>query len=211
MKFKIFTGKKYNILILGSNGMLGSCLMDNFTKCSVDRDSPINVVHGLDFPVINLGNRHALAEYLSKSIHYDYIINCAAITNTVGIEGELKDQSYLINALAVKWIAQACNQYDSNLIHVSTDYVFSENTLTTNDNGEYELQHCHDPLADEYPINEYGMHKLIGELFIKNEMDKMHYLIMRVSWLYGKHGNKSFIHKFLKNCLTKVKEAKLQD
>ena len=199
---------KFNVLVLGSNGMLGTQLMDVLRKHSIDKRGYINIVHGLDYPEIDLGKRCALNSYLDNSIHYDYIINCSAITDTKAIEGNLKDTSYRINALAVKWIAKACKAHKSKLIHISTDYVFSENTISYSDEDDGSLTYAnmHSFISDEFPVNTYGMHKLIGELFIKTEMDHDEYAIMRVSWLYGMHGNKSFVHRFLKNCMNKLNE-----
>lgn len=50
------------------------------------------------------------------------------------------------------------------------------------------------------------MQKLIGEKFIKEGMKKGQYAILRTSWLYGAHNCKSFVHKFLKNFMSKKKE-----
>jgi dTDP-4-dehydrorhamnose reductase len=44
------------------------------------------------------------------------------------------------------------------------------------------------------PINEYGKSKLMGEIFLREEIGN--YLLFRVSWVYGE-GKQNFIYKLL--------------
>ena len=207
-----FTPNKHiNILILGSNGMLGKELMEQFTCYSILQKSDINLVHGLDYPEIDLSNKTALANYFKSSIKYDYCINCAAITDTTGCEKDKKEQSYRVNSLAVKWISKACHNVGTHLIHISTDYVFSELIANVDENNKSDCDENMVKLPfsnddDEFPVNTYGYHKLIGELFIKSTMNSSEYTILRVSWLYGKHNSKSFVHRFLRNCQKQITE-----
>lgn len=117
--------------------------MEYLKNQSMLKYGKINIVHGLDFPNIDLGRKHALCDYFDKSIHYDFVVNCAAITNTTDIEGSSKDKSYLINALAMKWIADACNVHRTKLIHISTDYVFSENTISDYNDNTLQYAYLH--------------------------------------------------------------------
>lgn len=171
------------ILIFGATGMLGdelqkfiSGLNDNFVIFSPDRR------------MVDLNDVANIETYI-RSLKYtcgiDCIVNCSAITDTSGIQKnpDICDESFRVNALVPKHLAEICEYLRIKLIHISTDYVFSENSK----NGE------------EFPINIYGYHKLIGELYIQSKMLSRNYLIIRTGWLYGINGCKSFVHKILKS------------
>lgn len=51
------------------------------------------------------------------------------------------------------------------------------------------------------------MHKLIGEYMIKEYMDK-DYTIIRTSWLYGHHKEKSFVHKVANKINNTISDGK---
>ena len=211
--FRFFKQKKYNVLILGSNGMLGYDVY-NFFKHIVSQtpDSEIGIVTGFDISQgIALDTKDGLRKFFEKSkVHYDFCINCVAYTNTSKAENykEGYAMSYRLNALAPKYIARACEAFKVKLIHISTDYVFSQ----FSENGICKLYPVEfSNLAEEFPCNMYGLHKLIGEQFIEKEMKRSaNYMCLRISWLYGNHNNKSFIHKFLKNVYQAIKENKTE-
>lgn len=203
--------KKLNILVLGSNGMLGYDVVKKLRLFSHDKNSIIGIVHGFDSlnsdGYVNLTIDGALALYLEHSIHYDFCINCAAYTNTAKIEdGTAYKESYELNALAPKYIAQACHKFGTKFIHISTDYVFSE--YCSDLNIAFQSPAYAYPNSTPFPKNTYGLHKLLGEQFIQNEMNKDEYVICRTSWLYGIHNNKSFIHRFIKNVLLAIDNGK---
>lgn len=121
---------------------------------------------------------------LFESIKPDVVINCAAY-NLVDKAEEDYVSAVKVNSVGVRNLAFACNRYRAFLVHYSTDYVFDGKK----ENGLY--------IEDDKPnpLNEYGKSKLIGEKFIKEEIDN--FLILRVSWVYGE-GKQNFIHKLLK-------------
>lgn len=53
----------------------------------------------------------------------DCVINCAAYTNVDQAEEELLN--YELNTLALTYLANTCEQHNTKLIHISTDYVFN--------------------------------------------------------------------------------------
>lgn len=67
-------------------------------------------------------------------------------------------------------------------------------------------------LDEPFPVNMYGLHKLLGEQFIQNAFGKWPdgYAICRTSWLYGMHNSKSFIHKFMRNVVRAVKAGQTE-
>ena len=183
------------IIVVGHNGMLGSYLEGILLRCKK--------YDGLAFPSrmeLDITNRKSVSEYLLKMklLNFNVVINCAALTDVSGIQNnqELTETSYATNALGPKYLAEACQKMGYRLIHISTDYVYSQHSPET------KLYH------DPFPINIYGTHKLIGELFIQNEMVNGNYTILRVGNLYGVECEKSFIHKFLKNVCDCVKIGK---
>ena len=97
-----------------------------------------------------------------------------------------REKSYKVNALIPKNLARICHAHGIKLIHVSTNEVFS-NSFSNK---------CSNDTPN--PTSVYGMHKYLGELFIKENMDEGEYAILRTSWLYGMHNSKSFIHKCVK-------------
>ena len=197
--------RKLNILVLGADGMLGYDVYEHFKKLSMMKDSNVGVVtgitlaDGLDFTV-----RHELGAWMSDKIHYDVCINCIAYTDTWKAEhdSEGKLMSYKLNTLAPKYIAESCNFHKTKLIHISTDYVFSEMSYSLFTGIKADI------FTEPFPKNNYGMHKLLGEKGIAESFkSNKDYAILRTSWLYGAHNSKSFVHKFMKNVGKACKEA----
>ena len=139
---------------------------------------------------------------MNKSIHYDWCINCIAYTDTKSEEStdEGKNIGYKLNALLPEYVAEACTRHGTKLVHISTDYVYSEYAEPSMPSG-----FC--PWDAPFPKNEYGKHKLIGELAVRTVMKPDDYAILRTSWIYSTNNCKSFIHKFLKNCVVKYAAA----
>ena len=189
------TPKKYNILVIGCRGQLGQCLEKFLKHESALRESCVGVVIGYDFPEIDVSSIESLEAKIhgtnkALSIKFDYVINCSAITDTTKIEIDqnTRDLSYKVNVLGPKHLAQVCQKNNCKLIHISTDYVFSEKSGDIPD--------------DEFPVNEYGVHKLLGEKMIESIFGACspNFMILRTSWLYG-NSLMSFPMKFLKKCI----------
>jgi len=112
----------------------------------------------------------------------DVVINCSAY-NLVDRAEEEKEIAYKTNAIGPKNLAFACQEYNTFLIHYSTDYVFD---------GKKETLYTEEDIPN--PLSEYAKSKYLGEIFLKEETDR--YLIFRVSWVYGE-GKQNFIYKLL--------------
>ena len=201
----IFGKRKLNILVLGKDGMLGYDVYEYFKKLSALNNSNIGVVTGITkSDGIDVSKRHALGVWMMNKIHYDWCINCIAYTDTWKAEHDAEGKliSYKLNALAPQYIAESCNQYKTKLIHISTDYVFSEMSLPSFVGEKVDI------FNEPFPKNNYGMHKLLGEKGIAESFkSNKDYAILRTSWLYGMHNSKSFVHKFMKNVGKACKEA----
>lgn len=195
--------KKLNVLVVGDKGQLGSYLKKLLQDDSRREKSLFGVIAGVDLPEVDISKPYPLENWLNRSvvnppIKFHLVINCAAATDTTKIESDqmARDASYRANVLGPKSIAEACAWYGAKLVHISTDYVFSENSKS-------EIIPSISKIV-EFPVNVYGLHKLLGEKMIELAFAKKpkNYMILRTSWLYG-NSEASFPVKFLKSCLEK--------
>lgn len=166
------------ILLTGADGQLGRAIQSTFnTEDLILTDScPSNNIHPLDITDLD--------EVMNvvRDCNPDTIINCAAMTNVDGCEIN-PTAAYQTNAIGPRNLAIVCNELNKELIHISTDYVFSgcENIPR----NEFDLTR---------PLSVYGKSKLEGENFIKSLCNK--YFIIRTAWLYGDGHN--FVKTMLK-------------
>jgi dTDP-4-dehydrorhamnose reductase len=127
-----------------------------------------------------------------KKYKPEVIINTAAFHKTDQCEEEpLK--AFSVNAIGAKNVASISKEIDAITVYISTDYVFDGSKI--------------EPYTEEdtpNPINTYGISKLAGELYTKQ--NPKHYII-RVASLFGvagasgKGGN--FVETMIKKALNK--------
>lgn len=165
-----------SVLILGSNGQLGSEFKDISSKYS-----NWNFIFK-DFPEIDICNFDSLEKVFKKN-KIDYVINCAAYTDVENCEIE-KNKAYDVNSFGVENIIKIVEAYEIKMIHISTDYVF---------NGMNKLPYKENDKPA--PLNVYGKSKLSGEKVILNSNSDS--IIIRTSWLYSSYG-KNFVKTVLK-------------
>lgn len=163
------------ILLFGKNGQVGWELQRSLT--------PLGELLAL--------NRHDYGGDLTRpqqvlktilDIKPDVVVNAAAYTAVDKAESE-PELARLINTEAVYYMAKACKDIDSWLVHYSTDYVFDGS-------GQLPWRE-HD---DTYPINIYGQTKLAGEHAIIASHCK--HVILRTSWVYATRGQ-NFVNTIL--------------
>ena len=158
------------ILVLGSDGQLGSLVNDILTKKKnyiVFKNSRKN------FDLIETNK----LKNLFNSIKPQLVINCSAYTNVDQAEIDKKNCLF-INSSFLKNLTNLCLNNNSILIHFSTDYVFDGLK------GNYKESHI------TKPINYYGLSKLMGENIIKKKLKR--HIIIRTSWLFSNHKNNFF-------------------
>jgi dTDP-4-dehydrorhamnose reductase len=162
------------ILVLGCKGQLGRCLNDQLVN--TDHEVIYTSREQIDIADFEVTK--------SKILEFspDLIINATAYTAVDKAEEDQKTAN-LINHLAVKNIADICNQLGCWLIHVSTDYVFD---------GNAKVPYKEDDQTN--PQSAYGETKLNGELAIQASECK--YIIIRTAWVFSEYGN-----NFLKTML----------
>ena len=166
--------KKMKILVLGCKGQLGRCLNDQL----------VNTDHEVIYTSREQIDISDFEVTKSKILEFspNLIINATAYTAVDKAEEDQKTAN-LINHLAVKNIADICNQLECWLIHVSTDYVFD---------GNSNVPYKEDDQTN--PQGAYGETKLKGELAIQASGCK--HLIIRTAWVFSEYGN-----NFLKTML----------
>ncbi|MCD6310845.1 MAG: dTDP-4-dehydrorhamnose reductase [Elusimicrobia bacterium] len=157
------------IWLTGNKGMLGSEIEKLLIKSGSDFVSS-------DLEV-DISDRGEVEKFLGDK-KIKWIINAAAYTDVDGAESD-KGTAFLINAEAVKNLAEIAAARSAGIVHISTDYVFG---------GKKEEGYTE--VDETSPINTYGMSKLKGENYIRDILPE-HYII-RTSWLYGA-GGKNFV------------------
>ena len=115
-------------------------------------------------------------------INPDIVIHSAAYTDVDGSETN-RDLAFRVNALGTRNIALACQRFDTELLYISTDFVFD------GEKGEPYLE-----FDNPNPQSIYAKSKYWGELFVKFLLNRFY--IVRTSWLFGKNGE-NFVTKIL--------------
>ncbi len=163
--------KNKRILILGSTGLIGKKLF-----------SVINLENKV-FPTFNSKpipnwfqvdvNSHSSLEKIFSLSKPDIVINLSAVYKNLEFCERNKDLVMSVNGLSVKNISNISNQYNSFLIHFSSDYVFDgkKGNYTENDKPD--------------PINYFGKTKLTGEENVQKYANN--FCIIRTSMVYGVH------------------------
>lgn len=183
-----------NILITGANGQLGRSIRRELiglgaeaittpvaTLSLEDKQylfSDITVSDASDH-ALDITDRDVVRAFVTTH-RVGLVINCAAYTNVDAAESNA-ELCHLINATAVRHLAETMQEQNGFLIHVSTDYVFG---------GSFHNR----PIAEEAlaaPLGVYGESKLAGEQHILQSSCR--HIILRTAWLYSEFG-----HNFVK-------------
>ena len=180
------------VLILGSNGRLGSALVRRWrklpdtevvalTRAEVDLTDPEKAVAALALRSFGAG---------------DVVVNCAAATDVDGCEKD-PDAARRINAETPARIARLCSDRGARLIHIGTDYVFD---------GLLERPYTEEDEAK--PLSHYGATKLEGDqAVIASSPD---HCVVRVSWVFGPD-KPSFVDAIVRRALTSPDAAAVHD
>ncbi|MCL2502408.1 MAG: dTDP-4-dehydrorhamnose reductase [Bacteroidales bacterium] len=162
------------ILITGSKGQLGQCLLDMALRF------PIHDLFGYDVDRLDILDAQAVYQ-TAKETGATVLINCAAYTAVDKAEQE-HGKAYAVNTYAVKGLAEVCGQLDMLLVHISTDYVFD---------GASSMPYTEEDMPN--PLSVYGASKLAGERFV---LSYQRGIALRTSWLYTIGG-----HNFMSSML----------
>lgn len=170
-----------NILVTGANGQLGNCMRN------ASKDGRDNYIF-TDVAELDITDAEAVARTVMEN-DVKVIVNCAAYTNVDKAETDA-EFAEVLNAKAVRNLADAVKANDGTLIHISTDYVFG-GSLGNTPRNESEPTN---------PTGVYGLTKLHGEQQIADSGVKS--LIFRTAWLYSEYG-KNFVKTMMNLTSTK--------
>ncbi|GAA3408565.1 dTDP-4-dehydrorhamnose reductase [Paenibacillus hodogayensis] len=157
------------IVLLGANGQLGTDIRRVFAGAEAEAELVPLYRGNLD-----VERTDVIAVALRELGPFDALINCTSYHKTDECE-DYAAKSFVVNALAPREMAKACQDAGAVLIHFTTDYVFDGRKRT--------------PYREEdatSPLNAYGVSKAAGEHFVAAHHDK--HFIFRVSSLFGTAG-----------------------
>lgn len=150
------------IVITGAGGLVG--------KEFVRQLSLQNRVVPLNHKDLDITDRSEVERIVFKESP-SLVVNCAVL----GVDQCERDPkgAWAVNVTGAETLAQTANQIDADFLHLSTNYVFNEESrdsfFTIDD--------------DPAPINVYGETKLAGENAAKAVNSKCY--IVRTSWVFG--------------------------
>jgi dTDP-4-dehydrorhamnose reductase len=164
------------ILVTGSNGLLGQkltdlCLIDSEVDLIASSKGPNRhpVKNGYIYEDLDILDYQQL-ERVIKQYHPDTIINTAAMTNVDTCESD-KENCYALNVGSVKSLIHLSEQYNIQLIHLSTDFIFD------GESGPYS----EDDLPN--PLSHYGQTKLEAEQLLRKSSCR--WVVLRTIIVYG--------------------------
>lgn len=163
------------ILVTGANGLLGQKLIQ---LLDVDPDVElvatarnylsVTLKRGV-FQKLDIENKeeivHAFFEHKPE-----VVINTAAMTQVDDCETQ-KEKCWSANVTSVELLTEACQWYNTHLVHVSTDFIF--------DGSHGPLDETEKPA----PVNYYGESKLAAEEVMKGST--IDWSILRTVLVYG--------------------------
>ncbi|PHX05729.1 dTDP-4-dehydrorhamnose reductase [Vibrio splendidus] len=168
--------KVKKIVVTGSNGQVGFLLSQKLEESNEFE------LYSFNRGSLDITSEQAVAK-ACESIKPDIIINCAAHTGVDKAETDIEN-SFAINEIGSRYLAEQALKHDALLIHISTDYVFD---------GLKQTPYIETDIPNPQCV--YGKSKLAGELVIKGSGCK--HVILRTAWVFGEHGN-NFVKTMLK-------------
>jgi dTDP-4-dehydrorhamnose reductase len=156
------------VMIIGAAGQVGSDLTEAL------RDSQEQVIP-LSRKDLDITVRPAVAEKL-RQYAPDVILNCSVYHPVDECETH-PENSFVVNAIAVRELGLAAKEIDAAVLHFSSDYVF--------DGQLGRPYHEDDPTS---PVSVFGISKVGGEQLLRHALPR-HYII-RTSGLYGLTGSR---------------------
>ena len=163
------------ILVTGSNGLLGQKLSlllasDQEVELTATARQALNfkLPRG-KFSKLDVTHQEEVLEII-HSVKPDVVIHTAAMTQVDQCETD-RDVCWKNNVSAAGFIVNACKEYNTHLIHISTDFVF--------DGSHGPL----DETAEPNPLSYYGESKYAAEKILQNS--KIDWTILRTVLVYG--------------------------
>lgn len=161
------------IVITGAGGQVGSLLAERAGQQGRD-------VLALTSSQWDITDPAAGDRFIERG---DVVVNCAAYTDVDGAEGDEKT-AHAVNAEGPGHLARTCARVGAQLIHISTDYVFS---------GDFggAAPRPYEPGDQTAPLSVYGRTKLSGELAVLAALPEA--TVVRTAWVYTGAAGKDFV------------------
>ncbi len=165
------------VLLTGGSGQVGQAIIKSKPK-EIEIFNPCR-------KKLDLSDYYACKKIV-KDHKPDWIINCGAYTQVDDAEKNILI-SQKINGHAPAAFVEAINNINTNLLHISTDFVFDGNqNFPYNENQERN------------PLSQYGASKALGEELIEKKINAIEKAtILRTSWVISSIG-KNFILTMLR-------------
>ena len=163
------------ILVTGAAGQLGSDVISELKERGIEH-------LGVDVADFDITDSDKTREFLSQTAP-SCVIHCAAYTAVDAAEDDAR-RCTLVNVSGVENLAAVCGETDTEMIYLSTDYVFDGKC-----GAPYETD------APKAPLSVYGRSKLAGEDAVIRHLSKFY--IVRTSWMFGQNGN-NFVKTILR-------------
>lgn len=154
------------ILVFGGAGMVGSNFLNLF-KQKYQIVAP-------DIAKIDILNKDQFKKVIEE-LNPDTIINFAAYTNVEEAEKQTNDKNgicYQVNVVGVQNVAEVARDFNKQIIHISTEYIF--------DGVKADSPYTEEDKPN--PINWYGQTKYFGEQAVLQVGGKV--LVMRICMPY---------------------------
>jgi dTDP-4-dehydrorhamnose reductase len=170
---------KRKVVVFGSGGQLGVELVREFTQRGYS-------VEGFERTSVDIADP-ARVEHVLAQADPEIVLNSAAY-NQVDVAEKEPLPAFIANGLAVRNLAMACRQLDTQLVHFSTDYVFG---------GTAGRAYTEDDRPR--PLGAYGVSKLAGELYAQAYLEQP--LVIRTCGVFGPGGLRTARGNFIETML----------
>ena len=168
------------VLVTGANGQLGQSI-----QFIANQYTNIQFIY-TDYQELDITNFESCLTVFAK-YKPQFCINTAAYTAVDKAESE-SDKAHLINAVGPENLAKVCKEFNTILVHISTDFIFD---------GTSKVPYLETDIPN--PKSIYGQTKLDGEIAIQKNWEK--HFIVRTSWVYSQ-----FANNFMKTMLRLASE-----
>ena len=168
------------VLVTGANGQLGQSI-----QFIANQYPNVQFIY-TDYQELDITNFESCHTVFAKHQPH-FCINTAAYTAVDKAESE-SDKAHLINAVGPENLAKVCKEFNTILVHISTDFIFD---------GTSKVPYLETDIPN--PKSIYGQTKLDGEIAIQKNWEK--HFIVRTSWVYSQ-----FANNFMKTMLRLASE-----
>ena len=182
--------KSIKILVIGSNGLLGSEITKYLNKKKINflTVARNNSDFNLDL------KRFKKLNYFFENNNFNIVINCAAKVSIDFCEQNFKE-ALTINYYFPKYLSLVSKKFKFKLVQISTDHVYSGNKFKLNNEK-----------SKTYSINNYTKTKILAENAIKKIKN---YLIIRTNFTGRKFKKDRSFSDWINNSILKKKNIKL--